>query len=214
MKFFFVILFLFFTCLKQTTCADVLIKPYKKQYSWKSEWSFSLREELKKNEYRETPLAFLNNEIDEEDLKELNCVGYNSASYEDKMDFWIVFFSALTRAESAFNEKVVSPKSRGQRNYGLLQLAKQTAINECKIITPDKNVLNAQDNLKCGIHLMHWQLLGAPDRAGKKKRPDLAGQLFGKRIFQWGPLRQNDRRGRALLINWFKDHLDQLSFCH
>jgi hypothetical protein len=60
---------------------------------------------------------------------------------------------------------------------------------------------------------MTWQLLGAPTSAGKKLRSDLEGQIFGKYIFQWGPLRQNDHRGRKLLVDWFKSHLDQLKFC-
>jgi hypothetical protein len=103
--------------------------------------------------------------------------------------------------------------SRGHRSLGLLQLASATAKTQCGIIPPESSVLNAQDNLKCGIKLMSWQLHGAPTSSGKKLRSDLEGQIFGKYMFQWGPLRENDHRGRKLLTNWFKDHLDQLKFC-
>ena len=193
--------------------STVLIQAYKKNYSWKNEWSNFLLDELKKDEFRTGETAFLNLEIDEENLDELECDGYNKASLDEKSIFWIVFFSALTRAESGFNEKSKSPKSRGHRSFGLLQLARATAKTQCGIIPPNKSVLKAEDNLKCGLKLMSWQLHGAPLASGKKLRLDLEGQIFGKRMFQWGPLRQNDLRGRKLLVRWFKDHLSQLKFC-
>lgn len=193
--------------------ADVEIQAYRKNYSWKNEWTSKLLEELKKEQYRSGDKAMLNIQIDQDDLAELNCNGYNSATLDEKSDFWVVFFSALTRAESAFNEKARSPSTRGHRSYGLLQLAKLTAKSQCSITPPESDVLNAEDNLKCGVKLMSWQLQGAPVRSGKKLRSDLEGQIFGKYMFQWGPLRQNDFRGRALLVNWFKDHVDQLKFC-
>ncbi|MGZ3790577.1 MAG: transglycosylase SLT domain-containing protein [Bacteriovorax sp.] len=199
--------------LGHSAIAEVQINSYKKSYSWKKEWTSFLEEELKKDEFREGPSALLSIEIDEEDLDELECDGYNSATLSEKSDFWIVFFSALTRAESGFNEKAMSPKSRGHRSLGLLQLAKQTAKTHCGITPPEGSVLKAEDNLRCGLKLMNWQLHGAPLKSGKKLRTDLEGKLFGKYIFQWGPLRENDRRGRALLVNWFKDHLDQMKFC-
>ncbi len=209
---------IFFLCLifslRQVSFADVQITSYKKNYSWKEEWTTAIKEELKKDEYKKDSSSLLNIEIDEEDLDELECDGYNKASYDEKADFWVVFFSALTRAESGFNEKAVSPKTKGHRSFGLLQIAKLTAKKECGIIPPQNSVLVAADNLKCGIKLMTWQLQGAPVKSGKKLRSDLEGQIFGKYIFQWGPLRENDRRGRALLVNWFKDHLGQLKFCN
>lgn len=209
-RFFLCLIFILFG---QNSFAEVQINSYKKNYSWKQEWTDTIKEELKKEEYRKDSSSLLNIEIDEEDLDELECDGYNKASIDEKTNFWIVFFSALTRAESGFNEKAVSPNKKGPRSYGLLQIAKLTAKKECGITSPSSSVMNGSDNLKCGIKLMLWQLQGAPLKSGKKFRPDLEGQLFGKTIFQWGPLRENDRRGRALLVNWFKDHLNQLKFC-
>jgi hypothetical protein len=190
--------------------ADIEIHAYSPKHSWKDRWTVALKDELKKDEYGE---KFLQLKIDEEDLQSLSCPGYNQASFEEKKDFWVVFFSALTRAESAFNEKAVSRASRGHRSFGLLQLARVTAKGKCSIISPEKSVLNGEDNLRCGLRLMSWQLLGAPDKSGKNHRPDLVGQLFGKTIFQWGPLRQDDHSGRKLLVDWFTGHLDQLKFC-
>lgn len=193
--------------------ADVQIQAYQKKYSWKNEWTSQILDELKKDQYRLGESAMLNLAIDSEDLDELQCTGYNSASPDERSEFWVVFFSALTRAESGFNATARSALSRGQRSYGLLQLAKQTARSQCSIRPPESDIFNPVDNLKCGIKLMAWQLLGAPTSSGKKRRPDLEGQIFGKGMFQWGPLRQNDFRGRALLVNWFKDHTEQLKFC-
>ena len=202
-----ILLFLFFLFLSHITWANVQIQPYRKNFFWKEEWSSTIYDELKKDEYSVGENAMLNLEIDEENLDELECDGYNQASISEKSDFWVVFFSALTRAESAFNPKAGSAKTRGHRCFGLLQLAKQTAKARCDINPPDSSVFNPDDNLKCGIKLMSWQLHGAPSSSGKKLRSDLEGQIFGKHIFQWGPLRQNDRRGCNLLVHWFKDHL-------
>jgi hypothetical protein len=182
--------------------AEVHIKTYKVAHSWKEEWSKVITSEVSDS-------AISNIAIDKEDLSELGCASYNEASPSEKADFWVVFFSALTRAESAFNPKAISAKSRGHRSFGLLQLAKLTAKKRCVV----DDVFSAPDNLRCGVKLMKWQLDGAPVSEDKKLRSDLEGQIFGKYIFQWGPLRQEDFRGRKLLVDWFRDHLDQMPFC-
>lgn len=193
--------------------ADVEIQVYKKKYSWKREWTLKIFDELNKEQYHLDHNSLLNVEINKESLSILDCSGYNEASLDEKKDFWVVFFSALTRAESAFNEKAKSIILKGHRSWGLLQLAKKTAKAQCSMNPPQSSVLNGNDNLYCGIRLMTWQLQGGPLPSGKKIRPDLVGKIFGKKMFQWGPLRQNDFHGRALLVNWFKDHLNQLKFC-
>lgn len=151
----------------------------------------------------------MNQEISAEDLKELDCPGYNSVTDKElKKDFWIVFLSSLTRAESGFNTKV---RSRGG-NIGLLQFSKATARINCGLKTADE-IAEPNDHLRCGVRMLSWQLEGAPSAKGRMLRPDLKGELFGKHILLWGPLRQNDKSGRKLLTTWFKKHLDQLPFC-
>ena len=184
--------------------AGVDIQNYKKNYSWNNSWNNSIYSELDLLE----DLIIMNGKIDNEDLKELGCSGYNNITDKDsKKDFWVVFFSALTRAESAFNTK-----ARSRSNHGLLQLSKATARIQCDLKTLEE-IGEANGHLRCGVQLMSWQLEGAPSKSGKLLRPDLKAQLFGKGILLWGPLRQNDKRGRALLIGWFKKHLAQLPFC-
>ena len=200
--------------LNKSAEANIQIENYKKKYSWKEEWTSSLLSELKKDDYRIGDTALLNIEIDEEDLDELTCDGYNKATMDEKSEFWVVFFSALARSESGFNPKARSKLSKGHRSIGLLQLASATAKARCDIKPPVSSILNPLDNLKCGLKLMAWQLKGAPVSVGKKLRSDLEGKIFGKYMFQWGPLRQNDHQGRKLLVDWFNLHLGQLKFCH
>lgn len=209
MKKFNLILFILFFFSFQVN-AKVEIATAKKQ-SWQTEWSDVLYEELNLPEYQ----SLLAMPVDEKDLTELKCKGYNrTTDTEARKDFWVVFLSSLTRAESAFNPKVgsIAPKG-GHGNYGLLQFSKRTAREKCQLDTMEK-ILNPKDHLRCGLKLLSWQLHGAPNDNGRFLRPDLKHQLFGKYIFLWGPLRQNDRRGRALLTGWFKKHLDQMPFCN
>jgi hypothetical protein len=203
----------FFYFLNFSASAEIIIKNENKSHSWKSEWSQSILLELAKDEYRIGESALLNLKISEEDLLDLSCTGYNKASLDDKSNFWLVFFSALARSESNFNVKARSKMSRGHRSLGLLQLATSTAKSNCQIIPPKESVLDPILNLNCGIKLISWQLNGAPTKSGKKLRSDLEGEIFGKYMFQWGPLRQNDFKGKKLLTDWFKAHLAQLDFC-
>lgn len=207
MKFYLIIL-VFLSC--HNLYAAVEINSFKRT-SWDNSWNNVISKTLEDEQY----VHMLDEALDESDLKELNCLGFNqsSTSREEKKDFWLVFFSALTRAESAFNPnaRAKAPKG-GQGNYGLLQFNKSTARDRCDIMSI-KELLEPSSQLSCGVHLLSWQLKGAPSKDGKLLRPDLKRQLFGKYILLWGPLRQNDKSGRRLLVSWFKDHLNQLSFC-
>jgi Transglycosylase SLT domain len=189
--------------------SKVEIKSYKKQ-SWDNSWNNFISDELDKEKYS----ALMSENVDEADLRVLDCIGFNSVTDSSlKKDFWIVFFSSLVRAESAFHLKArsVAPKG-GHGNYGLLQFSKSTAREKCQLNSLEE-IYDPESHLRCGVSLLSWQLSGAPGKNGKLQRADLKQQLFGKYIFLWGPLRQNDKRGRALLVNWFKKHLDQLPFC-
>lgn len=189
--------------------AAVEIFPFKK-FSWQKSWT----EVLDKNLSEETYTDFLKNNVDEADLAELGCSLYNQQNdLEKRKDFWIVFMSALTRAESAFNPRAgsIAPKG-GHGNYGLLQFSKRTAREKCGLNTL-ADIYEPHRHLSCGLKLLSWQMAGAPTKHGRFLRPDLQQQLFGKNIFLWGPLRQQDKRGRALLVGWFKKHLPLLPFC-
>lgn len=188
--------------------AKVEIESFKK-HSWNNEWNEAISLELDQKENSN----MLTENLDHSDLSELGCTGFNKTDdTESKKDFWITFFSGLTRAESAFNPKARSKAPKGGHgNYGLVQLSKRTGREQCGL-TPEE-IADPAQHLRCAVKLMSWQLKGAPTSTGKLLRSDLKNQLFGKYILLWGPLRQNDKRGRALLVGWFKKHLEQLPFC-
>lgn len=193
--------------LSSASHAKVEIHSYKKNYSWNNSWNDFIHSELDLLDQGQD-LTIMNGKIDNEDLKELGCTGYNDITDKNlRKDFWVVFFSGLTRAESAFNVL-----ARSHSNHGLLQLSSATARIQCGI-NSISGIADPDQHLRCGVRLMSWQLEGAPTTSGKQQRPDLKGQLFGKRILLWGPLRQKDKSGRKLLVNWFKRHHDQLPFC-
>jgi hypothetical protein len=131
----------------------VKINSYHK-YEWKTEWTEALSNTLLHEDHK----LMLNRFIDEDDLNELNCPDYNYASLEEKLDFWQVFFASLVRSESGLNEKARSPKMRGHRSYGLLQLAPQTAKRFCDLTSIENDILDGAKNLSCGIKLLSWQL--------------------------------------------------------
>jgi hypothetical protein len=189
--------------------ASVDIANYR-NFSWNDSWNEDLRNQLGKEEFK----ALMNGPVDEDDLKVLSCPGFNLVKDPElKKDFWIVFLSSLVRAESAFNPKAQSKAPKGGHgNYGLLQFSKRTAREHCALVSMEQ-IANPEAHLRCGVKLLNWQLEGAPNALGKLLRKDLKNQLFGKGILLWGPLRQNDKKGRALLVGWFKKHRDQLPFC-
>lgn len=192
--------------------AEININSYK-SFVWPKAWSDAFYEEAKKEQFQN----FFNRYIDEEDLKKLQCPDYNYANDDEKKDFWLVFFSSLARAESGLNEEAKSPRMRGHRSYGLLQLAPETADKFCNLVSVSYELMDGAENLKCGLTLMDWQTSGAPEKRRdgtlRLKRPDLENQLFGTGILLWGPLRSRDKRGRKLIYAWFNAHLDQLPFC-
>lgn len=203
----FVLILSFFTFTSFSNAA-VKINSYHKN-DWKDEWSKAITTSIDSLENNK----LVDEDINEDDLEKLGCPDLNYATDEEKKDFWIVFFSALARSESGLNERAKSPRHRGHRSYGLLQLAKDTAKKHCDLDSLEEEILDGEDNLSCGVSLLNWQLSGAPTPKGKKLRSDLEGNLFGKNILLWGPLRERDKNGRKRLYQWFNAHLDQLPFC-
>lgn len=173
---------------------------------WKQEWS----EEIKQAATLNTNL--LSNTIEQKDLEILFCPNYNQLSENDKTLFWIYFFSGLAKAESSFNSNARSKAPKGGHgNYGLLQLSKRTARVLCNL--NDKDILDPQKNLSCGIKLMNYQLKGAPNKNGKITKKRTLNRIFTSPIFFWGPLRQKDYRGKKILTSWMKSHIINIPNC-
>lgn len=174
---------------------------------WKAEWTKALIEKMDENNS-----SFLNNHLNSEDLNTLYCPNYLNLTHNEKKQFWIYFFSGLTKAESGFNAKIRSKAPKGGHgNYGLLQLSKRTARVLCQLSPED--VYDPIKNLKCGITLMDYQLKGAPNDKGKITKKRTLNRIFTSPIFFWGPLRKKDYRGKKVLTTWMKTHTSKLPSC-
>lgn len=196
--------------LENSTSVLPQITASKKGPSWEASWSEAIYQEILGSE--DHPL--ITTEIHEEDVKNLSCKNFNQLTKEQKTAFWIVFFSALTKAESSFNPKAraKAPKG-GHGNYGLLQLSKRTARDFCQLNDAEHEYFSPEKNLICGVKLLSYQIQGAPNKKGKLVRPNAKGRIFTSPIFFWGPLRAKDFKGRKRLMTWFEKQKDQLPFC-
>lgn len=182
----------------------------KKGPSWQDSWSKAISLEILST--KEHPL--LTTEIHPEDVKKFSCSNFNQLTQEQKTAFWIVFFSALTKAESSFNPKARSKAPKGGHgNYGLLQLSKRTARDFCQLNDQVQEYYDPEKNLICGVKLLSYQIQGAPNKNGKLVRAKAKGRIFTSPIFFWGPLRAKDFKGRKRLMTWFEKQKDQLPFC-
>ncbi len=175
---------------------------------WKQEWTTAIKVQLSQN----SQSALLQSSIYQEDTARLGCPNFNQLSAEEKIHFWVVFFSGLSKAESNFYEraKARAPKG-GHGNYGLLQISKQTARNFCSL-SPEE-ILIGDKNLECGLKLMEYQVTGAPTKNGKVTREKIVGRIFTSPMFMWGPLRKNDLRGTKKLTSWTNQHLAKIEKC-
>ena len=179
--------------------------------SWQESWSQKIFQEI----ITEKDHPLITTTIHSDDLKTFSCSNFNELAAEQKAAFWIVFFSALTKAESSFNPKARSKAPKGGHgNYGLLQLSKRTARDFCQLDETEENgFYSAENNLICGIKLLSYQIQGAPNKKGKLVRAKAKGRIFTSPIFFWGPLRAKDFKGKKRLMTWFNQQKDQLPFC-
>ncbi len=175
---------------------------------WKQEWTMAIKDELNQN----SQSALLQSSLNQEDTAKLGCPKFNQLNAEEKINFWVIFFSGLSKAESNFYEKAKAraPKG-GHGNYGLLQISKQTARNFCSL-SPEE-ILKGDKNLACGLKLMEYQVTGAPTKNGKITKEKILGRIFTSPMFMWGPLRKNDFRGTKKLTTWTTQHLAKIERC-
>jgi hypothetical protein len=132
MKLFYLLLLCLLT-MPFSISAKVEIMPYGKKISWDNSWNELIGNEIDQKENNNMVTEVIN----QDDLDSLECPGFNTADVNSKKDFWVVFLSSLTRAESAFNPNARSHSPKGGNgNYGLLQLSKSTARVQCGINDP------------------------------------------------------------------------------
>jgi len=216
---------------KDSTCGDVItdrqtprkypiIYPSGKK-TWKDEYSSAIAEQFDKDFMR--PLKM--QKIDEGDLSLLGCKGYNYATDEEKKQFWILFLSAVSKPESNFNPMEEYKETDGTTSTGMLQIDPAASNRWCGILSKDmkksnfgmSDMRNPTTNLKCGLLMMQWQILGVPKGSNMQQtRPDLKGRLFTDNTYwYWSTLSNKNSSGKREVIDWFRVHAQrQLKFCN
>jgi hypothetical protein len=189
--------------------------------TWKNEYSEALDEQFSKDYMR--PLRM--QKINENDLNLIGCPGYNNATDEEKKKFWILFMSSVSKPESGFDPDEEYRETDGTTSTGMLQIDPKSGNRWCGILSKEmnqsgfgmKDMHNPITNLKCGLLMMQWQVLGVPMGKGlKQTRPDLEGRLFTDNTFwYWSVLSNKNGNGKRKVIDWFRVHAQrQLKFCN
>jgi len=154
----------------------------------------------------------------EEDLTTLGCLGYNTATREEKKRFWVLFLASLSKPES---DMKAGDNTSG--NLGLLQIDVRAANQWCKVLAEEikrpitsSDLYNPEINLKCGLIMMQHQVLGVLlGHPPKQTEPQLEGRVFtGKTTWYWGPLRDSEPKQKQKIIDMFRVHAQvQFPFC-
>jgi len=167
---------------------------------WKESWTHSLRTTIETSSIESIRLSF-------SDLKRLKCSSYNSLAARQKQDFWIIFIASIAASESGFNPKLRTYEpSLKEYSQGLLQLSlsDRPSHPNCRALTRE-SILKPRPNLHCGLGILIRQLRGS-------KRFRLPpGTLFPKKPYYWSVLTKSS--SQIKVIDFFKLHLSQLSFC-
>lgn len=191
------------------------------EHQWKNDYSKALSEQFDKDYMR--PLK--KQKINEGDLSLIGCKGYNYATDEEKKQFWILFISAMSKAESNFKPDEEFKEEDGSISTGLLQIDPKSSNRWCGILSKEKNkrsfdsgdMHNPLTNLQCGLLMMQTQVMGVPmGRPMKQTRPGFEGRLFtGDSFWYWSVLSDRNSRGKKRVIDWFRVHAQrQLTFCN
>ncbi len=197
------------------------------KHQWPDQYSKYVTEQYEKP-YMQN---FRDTKINEKDLKQIDCPGYQFATEDEKKKFWILWMSAIAKPESNFNNSECLHESDGTDSCGLLQIDYASANRWCGMYAAElgkksftkSDMANPEINLKCGMLIMDAQIHGgsqltltksSPPKTtrGKMNYPNLVGSLFADPAFYWSVLAN---KGKKLeVIDWFKVHAKrQLPFC-
>lgn len=224
------------------TCTDVIVdrqKPKKfpiiypsGKYQWKNDYSNSISKQFDKDYMR----VLKYEKIDEGDLSLIHCKGYNYATDEEKKQFWVLFLSAVSFAESGFYKDDEYSEGNGTVSTGLLQIDPKAASDWCQPVAEDIDIpitiirQNGKDikkrffsnqhmhdpniNLQCGLLMMQRQIMGVKTEPNNKYYKN---KLFttGPDYWYWSTLADKNSDKKSDIINWFSVHAQrQLKFCN
>jgi len=169
--------------------------------SWKNEYSEFLNSTFDDEHF--APL--LSQEINEEDLKIINCPLLNKSTNEQKKKFYILYLAAISEASSDYNPKDESySKSDKTTNYGLLQIDPKSAERHASSVLErpiDKEHLtDYKTNLKAGAYILKHQISGKI----------ATGRLFPKNVYYWPVLKNSKKR----ILKTFQKNSKNLPFCN
>lgn len=184
-------------------------------YPWKNDYSNTISEQFDKDYMK--PLKTL--KIDEADLEQIQCKGYNYATDEEKRKFWVIFLSAISKAESNFKPDEEYPEDNGTISAGLLQIDQKAGRDWCSVLAKEKkksslNMLDPKENLQCGLIMIQRQLMGVKTEPNGKF---YQGKLFtrGLDYWYWSTLADINRDAKEDVKTWFQRHaIRQLPFCN
>ncbi len=196
-----------------------LVMPKISPKGWKDEWSKKVVSVLETKKEISDSMLKDSDLINKKSLSKLGCNGYKFATPNERKRFWITFIAAMTYAESGLNAKTTYKEKNGTTSAGLLQIDYHNANAYCSEARSmgrkftHKDMLDADLNLECGIHILQQQLTARRPRAIRKQGK---GNLFVERSWgdssNWSVLKLG-LGGNTKVINQFKKHLPQLPFC-
>ena len=176
------------------------IKPSSSNIPWETKYTDFLYKTLSGPSF--DPL--LDQKIDEEDLKKINCPQFNELDKDQKKKFYIVFLAAIAEASSDYNTNDETySRSDKSTNYGLLQIDPESAKRHAgsvliKDIGKDE-LTNYAPNLQVGAYILKHQI------AGKIA----TGRLFPKNVYYWPTLKNSQSR----ILKTFSRNSSNLPFC-
>jgi len=176
------------------------IKPSSSNIPWEDKYSDFLFKTLSGPSF--DPL--LDQKIDEEDLKKINCPQFNELDKDQKKKFYIVFLAAIAEASSDYNtnDETYSPSDKST-NYGLLQIDPESAKRHAgSVVIKDigkDELTNYVPNLQVGAYILKHQI------AGKIA----TGRLFPKNVYYWPTLKNSQSR----ILKTFAQNSSNLPFC-
>jgi hypothetical protein len=184
----------------QEKLVSLKIKPSSSNIQWEDKYTDYLYKTLSGPSF--DPL--LDQKIDEDDLKKINCPQFNELDKDQKKKFYIVYLAAIAEASSDYNTNDET-YSRFDKttNYGLLQIDPESAKRHAgSIVINDigkDELTNYVPNLQVGAYILKHQI------AGKIA----TGRLFPDKTYYWPTLKNSQKR----ILNTFKSNSENLPFC-
>jgi len=167
-------------------------------------WGNQIIQTISKIPHEELANSFYSN-----DIPDMNfiCPKFKKFSMGLKLKFWVWTFASISWQESSCNHKV-SAKGINARAIGLLQLEDSRQLRKSRGPNCDvPSVKDPNNNLACGVDILHQQLLGAK---GDYFKNFGTGELFWKNGY-WQHLRLKDNSSHQQKILTARSQGEEIS---